>query len=89
MDRGLWVRDRQLYVCMYVRHAFGMQLLLSACAMTTLFVLQIMVGGSAMIMDQRLSSISLTNTPSMILHLGMIRNGIACEALAKSDKYLN
>ena len=40
LDRGLWARDRQLYVCMYVRHAFGMQLRLSACAMATLFVLQ-------------------------------------------------
>ena len=35
-----WVRDRQPYVCMYVHHAFGMQLRLSACAsaMATLFV---------------------------------------------------
>ena len=41
-----------------------------------------------MMMDQRLGSVS-TNTPSMILHLDTIRNGIAYEALAKSDKYLN
>ena len=34
------------------------------------------VGGSAMIMDQQLGSIS-TNTLSMILHLDTIRNGIA------------
>ena len=39
--------------------------------------------------DQRLGSIS-KNTPSMILHLDTIRNGIAAhEALAKSDKHLN
>ena len=30
-----------MYVCMYVRHAFGMQLRISACAMATLFVPQI------------------------------------------------
>ena len=34
-------------------------------------------------MDQRLGSIS-KNTPSRILHLDMIRNSIAHEALAKS-----
>ena len=40
-DCGSGIGARQLYhVCMYVRHAFGMQLRLSACAMATLFVPQ-------------------------------------------------
>ena len=30
-----------MYVCMYVHHAFGMQLRISACAIATLFVPQI------------------------------------------------
>ena len=32
---------------------------------------------------------AVKNTPGMILHLDTIGNGIAHEALAKSDKYLN
>ena len=38
-----------------------------------------------MIRDSALIS---KNTPSVILHLDTIRNGIAHEVLAKSDKYL-
>ena len=42
-----WIADcgpeigRYMYVCMYVHHAFGMQLRISACVMATLFVPQI------------------------------------------------
>ena len=38
-------------------------------------------------MDQRLGSI-VTSVPDVVLHLGTVGDGVADEALAKSDKYL-